>query len=198
MSKKFKRKDIFGNVYWEDENGKKEYEKKDFFGNKYREDEDGKKLFEEKKGLFGNTHKDIFGNQYRTDEEGEKTYRKKDMFGRVYEEKDPCFFTTACTQYQSLPDDCHELQTLRQFRDNYVKALANGQQLIQEYYENSPKILSKIYVSDSPTEELMNIFKQVRLAVTYIEAGKNSEAFQVYKQMYLNLSEKYMPCTTLG
>lgn len=42
-----------------------------------------------------------------------------------------CFLTTACCKYKGLPDDCAELETLRRFRDNYLK----GRNTVRSLYE---------------------------------------------------------------
>lgn len=55
-----------------------------------------------------------------------------------------CLLTTACVRARGLGDDCIELQTLRTFRDEYVKGLPGGQEAIREYYEIAPAIVRAI------------------------------------------------------
>ena len=39
--RKYKREDIWGNKYWEDDQGNRTYEREDVWGNKYSEDNEG-------------------------------------------------------------------------------------------------------------------------------------------------------------
>ena len=52
-----------------------------------------------------------------------------------------CFLTTACVEAENLSDDCYELNTLRNFRDSYVRGLPEGDAIISEYYDIAPKII---------------------------------------------------------
>lgn len=55
-----------------------------------------------------------------------------------------CFLTTACCKYKGLPDDCAELETLRRFRDTYLKETEYGSELIRAYYESAPALVERI------------------------------------------------------
>jgi hypothetical protein len=55
-----------------------------------------------------------------------------------------CFLSTACTTARGLPDDCSELMTLRQFRDQYLAGTAVGRELIDRYYRIAPSICRTI------------------------------------------------------
>ena len=59
---------------------------------------------------------------------------------RSKNDKPGCFLTTAACHYRGLPDDCHELQTLRSFRDRYLAHIPGGAELIERYYEVAPAI----------------------------------------------------------
>ncbi len=206
MSRKYKKEDWSGNTYWVDEKGNREYEKEDIMGNKYREDSNGnrsyekeswtgRKYIEDSKGKREYEKDSWGGGKYREDEDGNRTYTRQDWSGNTYEEKDDdkggCFLTTACTRHAGLPDDCYELRTLRDFRDRYIKELPNGAQLLNEYYKNSPKILSALFLTESYKQELSMIFKRIIKAVGCIEVGDNEGALQQYKKIYLNLNSKY-------
>ena len=55
-----------------------------------------------------------------------------------------CFLSTAICRSQGLPDDCEELQTLRCFRDNELLPNPQLARLVHIYYEESPKLVSKL------------------------------------------------------
>lgn len=52
--------------------------------------------------------------------------------------------TSACVYAKNLPDDCYELQTLRTFRDTWMKGSKEGQKSIATYYDTEPKIVFAI------------------------------------------------------
>lgn len=60
------------------------------------------------------------------------------------EKRSLCFITTAVCQYQCKPDNCFELETLRDFRDSWLFNQIDGKQLISEYYEIAPEIVNLI------------------------------------------------------
>lgn len=61
-----------------------------------------------------------------------------------------CFITTAVCREEGKPDDCAELQAFRAFRDGYLMACQDGPELIAEYYDWAPGIVSCIdYCEDS-------------------------------------------------
>lgn len=57
-----------------------------------------------------------------------------------------CYITTAICEASGKPDDCYELTTLRNFRDNWLAKQSDGMYLINEYYETAPKVVSAINV----------------------------------------------------
>ena len=60
------------------------------------------------------------------------------------ESRGGCFITTACIEAKNLPDYCAELNILRKFRDEFIRTLPYGEQLIREYYEIAPLIVAAI------------------------------------------------------
>lgn len=57
---------------------------------------------------------------------------------------DNCFITTAVCVDLGLPDDCHELTTLRAFRDRHMTSNAQRLGMLARYYDESPSIVAKI------------------------------------------------------
>jgi hypothetical protein len=190
MGKKYEREDVFGNKYWEDEEGHREYEREGVFGDKYREDDEGHREYE---------REDIFGNKYREDEGGNRTYEREDIFGNKYEETEDkggggsegggggCFLTTACVKHAGLADDCRELQVLRALRDGYVAKLPDGPALISQYYEMAPRILRRISACNRKGNILEGILGQIRAAVQCAEDGRPGEALAIYKALFQQL-----------
>ena len=55
-----------------------------------------------------------------------------------------CYLTSACMYAKGLSDDCYELQTLRNYRDGWLKLSEEGKQFVEQYYSIAPKIVSAI------------------------------------------------------
>lgn len=104
-----------------------------------------------------------------------------------------CFLTSACTAARGLPDNCHELETLRSFRDNWLKQQPDGIELVAQYYEIAPKIVAVI---DTKPERLKNydrIYrKMVAPCVELIGQGKYQEAQELYRDMTHELEKEYI------
>ena len=104
-----------------------------------------------------------------------------------------CYLTTACVRAKGLLDDCDELQTLRHFRDNYMKSTPEGKCDIEHYYAVAPDIVKKI----NSLENASNIWKSlyevlVVPSVAFVQAGKYEEAYTLYKKVALELENKYI------
>ena len=106
--------------------------------------------------------------------------------------KRKCYFTAACTEYYGLPDDCYQLQTLRNFRDNVLLKTKIGKEIVSLYYTVAPSIVVKIKKSSNPELEFKNIFNHVNNACSLIEQNKNKEARNCYIEMVNYLIVKYL------
>jgi hypothetical protein len=103
-----------------------------------------------------------------------------------------CFLTTACTEFRGLPDDCSELTVLRRFRDEYMKKLPDGEEMINTYYRIAPKIVENMK-SDPAKETILNeIYHTITACIACINSDKPNEALLKYKTMVLDLSQKYL------
>lgn len=103
-----------------------------------------------------------------------------------------CFLTSACTAARGLPDDCYELQTLRKFRDEWLKYQPEGILLIAHYYEVAPKIVDAIDACENRLEVYDGIYHQLVLpCVELIEQRKYAEALALYRDTTLFLETKY-------
>lgn len=103
-----------------------------------------------------------------------------------------CYLTSACMYAKGLPDDCYELETLRNFRDTWLKNSEEGMAIIKEYYEVAPKIVSAI----NETKESKKVYdmlyeEMVQPCVKFIEQKKYKETVHLYRSMTMQLKEKY-------
>jgi hypothetical protein len=114
------------------------------------------------------------------------------MLELVSKKRGWCFITTACVEAKGLPDDCYELETLRAFRDGYIRAMPNGEALIAEYYEIAPKIVARIKAQPNAQEILSGLYEEVVKSVKSIEANNYEQALQNYSAIVLKLREKYL------
>lgn len=94
--------------------------------------------------------------------------------------KGGCFITTAVCEYYGLADDCMEMQTMRNYRDNWLINQPDGKELISEYYDNAPQIVEKM--KDSPCYS------------EYCEILWNDYISQCIEMIY---NEKYEDCKEL-
>lgn len=100
-----------------------------------------------------------------------------------------CFLTTACCVYKGLPDDCHELQLLRKFRDEYIKEQPYGEELIGCYYAEGPLIVQAINSANERDAILEDTYQKIVSIVKTIEVGKNEEAVIQYMMLFHRLSK---------
>ncbi|PWS54315.1 CFI-box-CTERM domain-containing protein [Pseudoalteromonas sp. meg-B1] len=98
-----------------------------------------------------------------------------------------CFLTTACVKHLGLGDDCLELSTLRDYRDNFILSLSNGKELLEEYYQYSPVIVSKINESNDTEKTYQYIYIEIKVAVKLIQTSNYHQALLTYKAMYKHL-----------
>lgn len=102
-----------------------------------------------------------------------------------------CFLTTACCAHMGLPDTCHELQTMRRFRDSYLQSIPNGPEMIALYYEDAPAIVAAIQKHPQKQEILDGMYKQVCEIVSLIEKGENDKAAIAYLYMTYRLTRRF-------
>ncbi len=102
-----------------------------------------------------------------------------------------CFLTTACCEHKGLPDDCYELQTMRKFRDCYLKKIPNGLEMISLYYEDAPAIVAAIRKHPKKQEILDGMYRQVCKIVALIEKGENDKAVIAYLYMAYCLTRRF-------
>lgn len=111
-----------------------------------------------------------------------------------------CYITTAICKELNRPDDCYELTTLRNYRDNWLSQQLGGKELIKEYYKTAPQIVEFIkkmpnykYIYQKINDEYLSkciafiekkMFNQCKQK--YIDMVKYLESL---KMCYINLQE---------
>lgn len=104
-----------------------------------------------------------------------------------------CFISTACVEARGLPDDCLELQLLRDFRNRFVRGLPCGAEVIAEYYQKAPLIVGRINAHAERKVIYTDLFSRlVKPSVALIRKGKYDEAFRVYRDIVRELEAKHL------
>lgn len=103
-----------------------------------------------------------------------------------------CYLTSACMVSKCLPDDCYELETLRTYRDTWLKSTEEGLSVIAEYYAIAPKIVEAIDKRDDSNKVYDMLYEKMVLpCVRFIEEKKYQETLELYRRMTLKLKEEY-------
>lgn len=103
-----------------------------------------------------------------------------------------CFISTAACEMSGKGDDCYELNLLRTFRDRYLLKSADGQALVNEYYDIAPTIVKHINKLENAKQVYEGIWEQyLARCIRFIENNENEACVSLYKEMVLNLKEKY-------
>lgn len=104
-----------------------------------------------------------------------------------------CFITTACVKSKGLEDNCYELTTIRSFRDNVMKKNEKLNELVTEYYQYAPMIVSAINALPDSMEIYNDIYDNMILpCISAIENKEDDKAISVYYNYYRKLFEKYV------
>ena len=103
-----------------------------------------------------------------------------------------CFITTATCQSRHLPDNCHELETLRKFRDTFMRKNPEMEAEVKEYYQIAPVICENISRQKNSKEIYDSIWRDyLKSAVSAVDNGENQKAHDIYKKMVLDLKERW-------
>lgn len=112
---------------------------------------------------------------------------------RNYNEKGRCFISTACVTAEGLPDNCQQLQILRNFRDNHVKKQAGGLEDISEYYLTAPKVIQAVNLDENSLRVYSQIYERwIKKAVSLIQRGDLKQAYGHYKEMMDSLKKRFL------
>lgn len=103
-----------------------------------------------------------------------------------------CYLTTACVNTMGLPDNCLELNVLRNFRDKVLMLTPTGKKAVREYYGMAPEIVSAVNVRTDARRIWHGVYRDIRQAVALVLDGDFEEAFKHYQQMTFKLKGKYL------
>ena len=116
------------------------------------------------------------------------SWRKKRSDSGKSKKSGGCFLTTAACNFKGLGDDCHELNILREFRDQFLLPTQEGREMVKHYYRIAPEILKRI----SNDSELEGIWEVIESCVTHIQKQNPDKALDEYKFMAKSLEAKYL------
>ena len=103
-----------------------------------------------------------------------------------------CYITTAVCEVLGRPDDCYELNLLRNYRDTYLASLPDGEALIRQYYDVAPSIVKHIGQSGHSREIYQDIWEDyLQPCIQMIENGESEDCLRLYENMVSVLEEKY-------
>lgn len=104
-----------------------------------------------------------------------------------------CYLTSACVDAMGLLDDCLELTTLRDFRDNWLAHQPGGQEEIKRYYEVAPAIVAAVHAKENAKEIFTAIYNELVLpCVALIQDDRMDEAWKLYRDTTERLKGTYV------
>ncbi len=115
------------------------------------------------------------------------SWRKKRSDAGKPREKSGCFITTATCNYKGLPDNCHELETLRKFRDDYLVKTKDGLEMVEHYYSVAPTIAGKL----TDIKDLESAWEVICLCIKDIESNEYESAVKKYSALVKHLELKF-------
>lgn len=128
-------------------------------------------------------------------EEITKTPIKNSTYESIHEgfSQRLCYITTAVCESLGKPDDCHELQVLRNYRDEYLMESEEGKDIVMKYYDIAPTIVKRI----NQTEDAKQIYRDIYTdylvpCIQLAESQKLEECKETYRSMVQELQNKYI------
>lgn len=104
-----------------------------------------------------------------------------------------CYITTAVCRSLDKDDDCYELKTLRDYRDQYLLGSDEGRDVVDTYYNIAPTIVNRINKTDEAASTYKTIFSRyINPCITLIESGEYEECKKLYSDMVYTLKDRYM------
>lgn len=104
-----------------------------------------------------------------------------------------CYITTAVCRSMDKPDDCYELNTLREYRDGYLAGTEEGRRIVEEYYNIAPTIVKRIDRQKNADDIYMKIWETyLNPCIHLIEKDRNEECKELYISMVRSLEKEYL------
>ena len=104
-----------------------------------------------------------------------------------------CYLTTACSRHLQLGDNCHELRSLRAYRDSYLMQSPEGRSLVLEYYRTAPFLVQAIEADQQKDKVYAYIYSVIECCVELIEKKTLEAARLSYERMVKRLEKMYLP-----
>lgn len=123
------------------------------------------------------------------DESNDKPNPDDDEVNGMIKDKS-CYLTTACMHHykNNFDDNCHELKTLRWFRDKFCT-----EEQKKRYYAIAPKIIEEINKRSNKNEFYEYMYnKLIQKSVKAIEDGQYDVAMQIYTSHVKALENIYL------
>lgn len=82
---------------------------------------------------------------------------------------------------------------LRSFRDNFLSTILEGRQAVAEYKVLAPQLVAAIRRDPDAAQIFEEIYHcYIEPSVELVEAGRNEEAFTLYKNGMIALAKKHL------
>lgn len=106
--------------------------------------------------------------------------------------KSLCYITTAVCENKNKPDDCYELETLRNYRDTYLMQTEEGSSLVEDYYETAPGLVLVMDMQKEKDQIYDHIYHTYLMpCIHMIESGEYAACKQHYMDMVNGLKKQY-------
>ncbi|HIW21866.1 MAG TPA: hypothetical protein H9887_07610 [Candidatus Dorea intestinavium] len=104
-----------------------------------------------------------------------------------------CFITTAVCDHLNKPDNCYELETLRDYRDHYLLTSAEGKELVEEYYNIAPSLVFILNMKKDQSIYEGLYTNYITPCLKSIEDHKLEDCKNIYKKMVNHMKYEYFP-----
>lgn len=95
-----------------------------------------------------------------------------------------CFLTTAAVKHMGQDDNGEVLNTLREFRDTYMRKNKEKSKDVEWYYENAPRIVNALDKLPDADAVYKKMYKRFILPAYHaIKKGENERAYKIYKNL---------------
>jgi hypothetical protein len=109
-----------------------------------------------------------------------------------FQRKGLCFITSAVCETMDKSDDCYELTAFRKFRDQYVLKSEAGRELVEEYYQIAPVIVSLINLMPERRQKYAAIWGQyLQPCLEELEVNSLKECENKYITMVTELKSEF-------
>lgn len=131
-------------------------------------------------------------------EQWSKHYKNSNIQPATYEniqagfKRKLCYITTAVCQSLNKPLDCVELQMLKAYRDDYLLHRANGDTLVNDYYDIAPTILKRIDRLPDASAIYKELYeKYISKCIEHIQNEDMEACRDLYIEMVNGLKESF-------